>query len=50
MQGIEKELEELRLMEEELRKADKSLKWEIPLLLIVLILLYFLVITTLQEI
>ncbi len=31
MQGIEKELEELRLMEDELKKSDKFLKWEIPL-------------------
>jgi hypothetical protein len=50
MQGIEKELEELRLMEEELKKSDKFKKWEIPLLSIALILLYFLVITTLKEI
>ena len=51
MKGIEKELEELRLIEEELKKSDKFFnKWELPLLLLVLILLYFLVRTTLQEI
>ena len=47
MQGIEKELEELRLMGQELKKYDKFFKkLELPLLLLVLILLYFLVRTT----
>ncbi len=51
MQGIEKDLEELRLIEQELKKCDKFFnKWELPLILIVLILLYFLVRTTLQGI
>jgi hypothetical protein len=50
MQGIENELQELRLMDQNLKKSDKFKIWELPLLLIVLILLYFLVITTLQGI
>ncbi|NIM13696.1 MAG: hypothetical protein GTO45_16605 [Candidatus Aminicenantes bacterium] len=50
MQEIENELEEPRLMELEEKKFEKFKKWEIPLLLLVLILLYFLVRTTLQEI
>jgi hypothetical protein len=50
MQGIENEMEELRFIEKELKKPEKFFnKWELPLLVIVFLLLYFLVRTTLQE-
>jgi cell division protein FtsL len=45
MQGIENELEELRQLEEEIKKSKRFEKLEIPALILAILLLYFLIIS-----